>query len=595
MGILSKVAERAGDLAKGAGSTVGRMMSGAYDGFTGAFDADDMDHPDDVLEKARRSGLTLPTSTKIQVPGPGGLVEFDPEDWATMGANVTPAQMPTPGPANKLTYAMLAEITQTWPAAVIINRRCSEIGEMAEPISSGRSLGWQFRLREEKRSPTQIEQKEIDGAERFMQNCGGYDDAAMRGRHDFAAFLKMYTRDSMSYDQGCFEVLLDRYHSKVVAGFQVYDGSSIRRTIKSRRQGKESAAYDYVQINHRQEVVAAWPASRFCFGIRRPRTNLAAMGYGYPESEELYDILTYLLWGVQANAARFKQGIMADGILSVVGENMTPQQRRGFKRQFRAMMVGVANAARVPFINLPNPQAKIQWQPFNRDNKSMQHKEWMDFLIKVWCALYLADPIVMGIQYGTEGQKSALEGSGPETRHQISRDIGLRPHLRHMSTQLNKYVVWPRWPWLQFEFYGLDELSDSEKLDLDIKAVTHIETVDEVRARRNLPPRPGGDGNVILNQIWLQAKQPEPRQHLAEEFGESGQPEPTAKSGENGQAESQVLDDDVDDEANDKTQKALPVPSFRRNVYEVGRLVGDDMGVEVIRYEPAGKEARNAD
>ena len=360
-----------------------------------------------------------------------------------------------------------------------------------------------MRLREVRRKPKGAEIKEAERLERFMQRCGNREDSDLARHETFEAFLRKITRQTYTWDQVNFEVQHDPLGRP--AAFQTYDPKTIRRVLKSSSM-KQAQNVDFVQV-WQNKIWAGWTANEMCFGVRRPRSDLEAMGYGFPEPEELVNTLTYLLWAENYNAAAFKQGALAEGVLQIIGD-MPRKQLRGLRRQFKAMLTGISNAARLAIVNLPasTGKEKVDLLRFKQSNREMEFREWINFLLKVVCAIYQIDPAQIGFVFGAEGQTQSLTERGPMERVQISKDKGLRPLLRFIEYLLNAWIIWPLNPDFEFAFVGLDSISEQEKLDLDTKAVKAFKMVDEIRAEHDLEDMPDGKGQVILDPAWMNAE-----------------------------------------------------------------------------------------
>ena len=98
---------------------------------------------------------------------------------------------------------------------------------------------------------------------------------------------------------------------------------------------------------------------------------------------------------------------------------------------------------------------------------------------------------------------------------------------------MNKYIVSQLDPTYEFKFVGLDETDDEDaELERDIKAVSNYMTLNEIRAKRNLPPIENGD--IVLNPTYLQAMgmaqqqqgDPESDQYMDDQYGDDGDQNP---------------------------------------------------------------------
>ena len=134
----------------------------------------------------------------------------------------------------------------------------------------------------------------------------------------------------------------------------------------------------------------------------------------------------------------------------------------------------------------------------------MEYSSWMEYLIKIACAIYSIDPTEIGwdISRGS-GNSGSFEGSQAE-RLQHSKDKGLYPLLKFIQRKLNKYIVEQINPDFEFVFMGLNGMTISEELEMDIKKLNSFQTVNEIREKYELEPLEGGD--MPENSTFVQAK-----------------------------------------------------------------------------------------
>jgi hypothetical protein len=216
----------------------------------------------------------------------------------------------------------------------------------------------------------------------------------------------------------------------------------------------------------------------------------------------LIPAVTSLLWAWQYNSKFFSQGSAAKGILNFKGA-IPETQLRAFRRHWYQMISGVENAWRTPVTNADD----LQWINMQNTNRDMEFSAWMDFLIKVVCALYCLDPVEINFLYGNIGQSSTLQEASNKEKITESKERGLRPVLNWLATWINRGIIWPMNENFELEFVGLDARTRDEVNAYNQTAVRTIRTIDELRAEDDLPPLPNGTGQVLLDPGWLQVKQ----------------------------------------------------------------------------------------
>lgn len=397
-------------------------------------------------------------------------------------------------------YALSSLARSPWAAAVL-NLRVNQVAEYGQPAEGPYSIGFRFAKREgQNKSLNTTEEKEIERLKRLALQCGEITDEMDEfNRDDFEGFLRKTAYDSLVYDALPFEVIPD--NGGRPKWWQAVDGATIFRARPKNPYGYGRDDVAWVQ-QQGVRLTAAWPADLFCYGIRRPRSDLKAMGYGTPELSDLIGVITGLLYGWTYNMSFFRNS-GARGVLSVMGD-IPKREFRLFKREMIMAAQGVKNAFRMAVVNPQGDKADIKFIPFGIPTKDMEFAEWINACFRLMCAVYGVDPSEVGFYYGAPGQRESMFEASPEAKVKRGEDHGLVPLLRMIQKNLNKYV-----------FHRLNEdfsiyltrnvtMSEKEQAELDRVRVTTKETINEARARDLLPPIEGGD--IILNPTYTQAK-----------------------------------------------------------------------------------------
>lgn len=368
--------------------------------------------------------------------------------------------------------------------------------------------GYRIQLREPKQRSSPAAQKRAQEIANWLRTCG---DPRIREGMTFQRYLAMCGRDSLIYDQWCAEVVYG-WDGKP-AGFVPVDARTMRmalptaQEIKNQRmEGPKAKKVKYVQVLN-QEIVAQWDPSHFIFGIRNPRTDIRANGYGYPELERLFSTVYDLVNAQVYNARNFTNGVHASGILLL----MSAMNREVFdvvSQDIRGMLSGVQNAHRAIVAQL-NPELKesAQWIPTTSNNKDMEYSNWLGFLLKLVCAVYQIDPAELGFNFGNEGQSSALNTQGPGERIQSSKERGLWPFLRNAETWHNEKIIHKIDPDFELVLAGYDQATEMNKQDWMGKVIQSHWTLNEIRALDDLPPLETEAANQPLNGIYSAANQ----------------------------------------------------------------------------------------
>ena len=458
-----------------------------------------------------------------------------------------------------LTYDTLKRISgQLGIVSSIINTRAAQVSAFAEPYRKTRSLGFIIKHKDSDHATTHAEIQFIKELEAFVLHCGRAETNPYSRvpRDDFDTFIRKIIRDTLTYDQVCFEVVPDNLGYPFE--FMAVDSSTIRIASDDRYVGINSSYHsregfvpgvpsrfaglygngeedhydgpktadggrvDYVQVINGQ-IENIYSASDLAFGVRNPRTDIYIQGYGYGELEQLITIITSYLNAEEYNRNFFTQGSTPKGMLNMKGDNWSPEELEAFKRQWTAMVQGVENSWRMPVINSEG----VDWIDMAKTNQEMEFGKWIEYLIKITCGCYLIDPAELNFDMQGGVQQTPLFESSQEWKLKASRDRGLKPLLKFIAKMINKHIIDKIDDHFTLEFVGLDEMSEQEKHEMLVEQISSYLTLNEARKQLDLPPLDGGD--IPMNPVYMQAmqlKQQEQEQAGGEEAPPEGEEAP---------------------------------------------------------------------
>jgi hypothetical protein len=417
-----------------------------------------------------------------------------------------------------LSYTTLKRMSKTPIINSIIKTRKNQVADFAEPQENKYSTGFVVR----KKSKNGVEQK-MDNKDKRI--AFAITDFLLKGGNvgewehdDFDTFIRKIVDDSLTYDQMTFEIMRNRRGK--VESFVATDAATFRMANSFFAKdydipyfsndkglwGQDKSDYGpkikgyypaYVQVYQNVKVSEFYPWE-LCFGIRNPSTSIFANGYGCSELEELINVVTSLLWGDEYNRRFFSQGSAPKGMLRVKGAvNETALQQ--FKQQWQSMITGVMQSWKTPVVN-----QDVEWIDLQKNNRDMEYSSWMEYLIKIACAIFNMDPIEIGWDISRSSGRNGLFEGGQEKRLQNSKDKGLYPLLKFLQRKINKYIVEQIHPDYEFVFMGLNGITIDQELDLDIKKVQAFATINEIREKYEMKPLEGGD--IIENAVFVQSK-----------------------------------------------------------------------------------------
>ena len=461
-----------------------------------------------------------------------------------------------------LTYTTLKRMSKTPIINSIIKTRKNQVADFAEPQENKYSTGFVIQ----KKPKGGVEQK-MDNKDKKIAFAitdfilkGG--NTSQWGYDDFDTFIRKIVEDSLVYDQMTFECVrnrrgqLESFIATDAATFRMADsyfdkdynnvffqrhGANVwqdRSDFGSKVHGYYPA---YVQIYQNMKVNEFYPWE-LCFGIRNPSTSIWANGYGCSELEELINIVTSMLWSDEYNRRFFSQGSAPKGFFRVKGTNNEAALQQ-FKQQWQSMITGVMQSWKTPVI-----EADVDWIDLQKNNRDMEYSSWIEYLIKIACAVYSIDPSEIGWDISRSNGNGGLFEGSQEQRLKHSKDKGLYPLLKFLQRKLNKYIIEQINPDYELVFVGLNGLTIEEELKMDIDKVNSFMTVNEAREKYEMKPLEGGD--APNNSAFLQNKNQ--AQAMAQQQVAMG----GAPNGEEGNAEEQnpfdLYAEEVDEEDTNK-------------------------------------------
>jgi hypothetical protein len=281
------------------------------------------DISEELLQKALR---TAEAGGKIEP----SAYDLDPSNYAAYTSSDSYRGSEHEG-TSQLDYDILTYMSRVPVISSIIQTRINQIAEFCIPQEDQFKAGYVIRLRDKTKEPTDEEQREMQTLSNWLETCG--EGSKFGGAWDFESFVRMIIRDSLIYDQACFEIIKNR--GGALIGFIPVDASTIRRASITEEEKKEGRR-DWIDSAYIQVIngkrVATFDNDKLAFCIRRPRTNIASRGYGFPELEELVKVVTHLVNAETYNASNFTNGIHANSILAIKSK-MNPQLFRAFNNK----------------------------------------------------------------------------------------------------------------------------------------------------------------------------------------------------------------------------------------------------------------------
>ncbi len=393
-----------------------------------------------------------------------------------------------------------------------------------------------FELEQKMAKEQDQQDEDVDKITKFIIHCGldEHETDTTYRRCDFDRCVKLWVWDRLVYNYAAAETVPNKvgdalhhwypvsagtikYVSKRSANRykeaikQALDGRTDRLTkdldlnesdvIEESYDNVTAKSFRYVQVI-RGRVEAAWTEDEFIFEAGNPTIDPEDNGYAPGELERLISIVTAHLYAEAHNRNYFTQGIGTKGLLHIKGENISRAQLEGFKRQWFNQLASSRNAFRPPIIGLAD---EVKWIELAKSNQEMEFEKWMNYLIRVMCAVYQIDPAEINFDI-SKLNTSTLNESSNEARLKSSKDKGLTPLLNFIENIINRQIL-PRWDKelalkYEFKFVGLNaetRVQEQERLEKETKV---WKTLNE--ARVDMGKAPIEDGDVVLNATYTQ-------------------------------------------------------------------------------------------
>lgn len=417
-------------------------------------------------------------------------------------------------PLKNVTFDTIRKMAKTPVLLAVIGTRKDQVAGFAEPVTSENEKGWMIRRKKSlfandgENEISDEDKSIIENLTKFVLNGGNREES----KWEYAGFeetLRQITEDSLTVDQLCMELVYTR--GGELCQFYPVDAATIRlvdtnNTIQLAGYTKPVKGYwpSHCQV-YEDNICAFYYPWEMTFGIRNKTTNVRSNGYGQSELEDLVQIVTWLLFGMQYNGNFFSQGSNPKGFFTIEG-NVPPQALNDFKQMWRLTQAGVWNAHKIPVIEAGS--SKVNWTNMMGGNmKDMEFHKWLEFLITLVCCVYKIDPTECG--FNLEGMRSFFGQDGQKERLKHSQSKGLTPILKLIQRILTKYIIEPLNEDFEFIFCGVEIEDMVQTLDMDVKKVQNgfmsLEDGFKKYTGREFDP----EKDTILNSTYQSAKQQE--------------------------------------------------------------------------------------
>lgn len=364
------------------------------------------------------------------------------------------------------------------PAAAIIEARIRQVAAFAQIPEMRRGLprtpGFRVKLTRPEEEMTDDDKRNIADLEQFILECGSCeppdDEKPQNWQPGFESFLKQIIRDTLTLDF----IAVRRWASASdpdrfpVVCFAAVDAARIRHVSRKRLgvrngrmmtspwQGERVNALDEIRTVKMSQTVGGiiaeeYTAEEMATGVRNPRTDETANGYGYSELERAFNAITIWIWSREYNAMRFHKDSLPRGVMTILGQ-LNEGQFQAFQLHWKQMMQGLSNRWSIPILRgLPGAGSSVIWTPFDQSSREMEYHQFM-FAVALWMhAIFGIHPEETGYE-ALSPFRPPLSEASPESKLKYGQDTGLGPLLRWLQGFINREIVWKLFPNRRYSF-----------------------------------------------------------------------------------------------------------------------------------------------
>jgi hypothetical protein len=453
-----------------------QLSATSIEGYANAFERliDNSDSP--LVGAAKALGITPP---KYEVAKGGsslgtvpsafsyGSMSYMPDNATNGGVIQWPGIAPD---------ALRKVVRENVAPQLIIGMRVDDIMRYSDLSTHLWKPGWRIDARDADAKPTDSHKKNVQEAQEFLLNSAmdlGVTKARDRDQNflrGFRGFLAASVRDSLTFD--AIAVWTNMSNDGKVKAYASLPAGNIRLATRAGYEG--NAKKFAVAVDDGGRVIQAFTRDELTFYVRNPRNDSDTFGYGYSECEIALRLISGFQNALDLNCGIFDKSAIAAGILTISGNSVTQRQLDLVNRLLTNMKKGITKAWALPVMGLSDG-AKLELLDLSKmKGNEAYYKEFMNMLAGALCTIYRFPVRRLGyrISGGSHDARPMPDATAPAIDE---NDPGLAPLLGHIETLINEYLIWSRWPTLQFCFCGKSPAEDAREYEARSLAKTYAE------------------------------------------------------------------------------------------------------------------------
>ena len=373
-------------------------------------------------------------------------------------------------------------------------------------------------------------QERINHITEFLHKCGSDADRPPEYRAwKFDSYLRAIVRDRLTYAMMSTEVV--RSKTKTLAYFYPVDSGTIKYATKNLDQFKDQQhqlfsldllyperyqkiknredfkldpeklqndEYFWVQVV-RGKVEQAFTQDELKVKMINPTTSIYNNGYGIPELELAFNVVSGHINAEFYNQSYFTQGFSSKGILWIKSA-MPRRKLESVRQMWMHTLKGASNSFQTPIFAGVD---EVKWIPLTQSHNDIGFESWIRYLIKLLCSIFQIDPHEIGMGFKDEGRGGGISGDNTKEKLAEAKDKGLRPLINDLQNYFNNFLMPDIDPRFELVFTGTDNAEDPLVMAQRMKVeVESFKTINEARAETGLSPLQGCD-EIILNSHFM--------------------------------------------------------------------------------------------
>lgn len=354
----------------------------------------------------------------------------------------------------------------------ILQARSNLIASFGRPRSSRFSIGFEFEEMNNSLIPDKEEefkkvQDKIEALKKILWNCGYGTLADESCTLNMANFLKMITRDGLSYGRFAVEFIWKpdpKTGKESLYAFRPVDAGTIYRILPQKEQDQSTRTealrrlqqlknqkfdverykkdeYKWVQVIGSTPVQAFTDKELVVYNMY-PVTNVEYNGYPLTPIDQALNAITTHINITLHNRLYFQNGRAARGMLVFQSDTIDEGTVQKIRLQFHQSINSVQNSWRMPVFAVGS-EDKVTWQSIDISGRDAEFQYLMDNNARVILSAFQMSPEELpGYAHLARGTNTqALSESDNEWKLTAARDVGLRPLMYDIQDFFNTHII----------------------------------------------------------------------------------------------------------------------------------------------------------